>query len=105
MNLDSKYRLLEPVPAAVPEPEVALLARDPSSAMPVIFHLLAPGASAAVLRRLQNLPPTEAIKILEVGEVGGSPCVVSHVLPGNQTLRDWMDSLGVPPASESVISP
>jgi hypothetical protein len=102
MNLEEKYRLLEPVPPTVPEPEVALLARDVLTGVPVVFHLLAGSAVEALMSRLRSVPAPEALKILDVGEIAGNRCVVSQILPGNQSLVDWLNTIGIP---EPVIEP
>lgn len=106
MSLEEKFKLLEPVPAVIPDPEAALLARDVASGAPVVVHVLADtAANLTLLEQVRHLPPAHSPFILAIGELGAYKCVASRFLPGDASLAAWVDSLGLPAASPAPVPP
>src|SRR5688572_14314629 len=68
----------------------------------VMAHYLdddAGGEARRALGRVEQLPPTERAKVLEVVEVDGIPVVVTLFMPGFENLPAWLARhLGAAPA-------
>ncbi len=110
MSLVEKYELLD----LIAENETrTYLARERASVRMVMVHQLLPGPNRISLLELvlrtRMIPSSPGrLQILELGEHGGIPYVVTEIIPGFQTLRQWLQEElavaakapgpGVPPA-------
>ncbi|HLY19505.1 MAG TPA: hypothetical protein VKR61_19895, partial [Bryobacteraceae bacterium] len=88
--------------------EIALPARDIFSGHPVLVHLLTGGKTPEnqdLLRKLGEIPPQDRQHVLNTGDHDGVPFVVTDVLPGKLSLREWLAGIDTPkpPPSQDQI--
>jgi len=94
MTLPEKYELLD----LIAENETrTFLARERASVRMVMVHLLLPGPDRISLLELvlrTRLIPTSPgrLQILDLGEHEGNPYVVTEIIPGFTTLRNWLEA-------------
>ncbi|MGB9606772.1 MAG: hypothetical protein ACPL88_12925, partial [Bryobacteraceae bacterium] len=92
MSLPEKYELLD----LIAENETrTYLARERSTVRMVMVHVLLPGPNRISLLELvlrtRMIPATPGrLQILDLGEHEGNPYVVTEIIPGFTTLRNWL---------------
>ena len=86
MSFYSQYELLEPIPGGIAK---TFKARQLTTGRFVMVHLLV-GEAAALEHRLNDLPAEKSDQILDRGENGGTPYVVTTPLPAGVSFDTWL---------------
>ena len=93
MSFEEKYEIL----AELRNDGIkTFVAREKATGQAVEVHLFLAGRTAengAILDKLQRLSPDHAQFLLETGDTGGTPYVVSQLLPDRRGLREWLSGI------------